>query len=68
MKRQDSEKKRLEKQDLYMQEMEKYIRLLKEENAQQKQLITYLENENHVLRENHKEYVALVHKMMAEMQ
>ena len=68
MERQESEKTRLEKQDLYMQEMERYIRLLEEENAQQKQLIAYLEDEKHVLQENYKEYVALVHKMMAEIQ
>ena len=68
MKQQELEKMKSEKQDLYIREMEKYIRLLEEENAQQKQMIEHLEEENRVLQKNYKEYVALVHKMMAELQ
>ena len=64
----DFDNEKTEKQYLYIQEMEKYIRLLEEENAQQKQMIEYLEEENRVLQKNYKEYVALVHKMMEELQ
>lgn len=67
MKQQELEKMAQEKQKLYIQEMEKYIGLLEEENDQQKQIIEYLKEQNRVIEKNYKKYVDLVHKMMAEL-
>ena len=67
MKQLEPEKNAQEKQKLYIQEMEKYISLLEEENAQQKQIIGYLKEQNRIVEKNYKKYEELVHKMMAEL-
>ena len=67
MKQLEPEKTAQEKQKLYIQEMEKYISLLEEENAQQKQIIKYLKEQNRIIEKNYKKYEELVHKMMAEL-
>lgn len=67
MERQGSYKKTLEEQEGQIQEMERMISLLEEENSLQRQLIERLREENDVLEKHAQKYLETMRKMLEEI-
>lgn len=63
-----TEKEIIREQEKYIQEMEHYISILEEANAQQKQSIEMLEQPNMVLQHHYEQYVNTVHRMMKDFE
>ena len=67
MERQGSYKKILEEQEGQIQEMERMISLLEEENSLQRQLIEGLKEENSVLEKQAQKYLETMRKMLEDI-
>lgn len=67
MERQGSYKKALEEQEGRIQEMERMISLLEEENSLQRQLIERLREENDVLEKHAQKYLETMRKMLEDI-
>ena len=67
MERQGSYKKTLEEQEGQIQEMERMISLLEEENSPQRQLIERLREENDVLEKQAQKYLETMRKMLEDI-
>jgi len=67
MERQELYEKALKEQEGRIQEMERMISLLEEENGLQRQLIERLEEENSVLEKHAQKYLETMHKMLEDI-
>lgn len=67
MQRQGLYQKALEEQDGRIQEMERVISLLEEENSLQRQIIEKLKEENSVLQKHAQEYLETMRKMLEDI-
>ncbi|EOS27818.1 hypothetical protein C804_04013 [Lachnospiraceae bacterium A4] len=67
MERQGSYKKTLEEQEGQIQEMERMISLMEEENSLQRQLIERLREENDVLEKHAQKYLETMRKMLEDI-
>ena len=67
MKQQKLQENTIKKQEIYIQEMQKTIALLEEENGLQKELLRHLGEENEILRRHVDDYARTMRQMLEEM-